>query len=220
MNIACIFAILLLAMPMRGRAPEIVLDTYQQGLSEKWEEKSFQEKTLYEITKEDGKRCIKAISHGSASGLFYKIDYDPIEYPILTWHWKVDHVLDKGDARKREGDDYAARIYVVFPSSLFWRTKAINYIWANRLPKGEAVPNPFTANALMVAVESGSSLVGRWVEERRNIVEDYRKYFGKDPPKVGAIAIMTDTDNTGENAIAWYGEIRIMDDSMKSSDSP
>jgi hypothetical protein len=62
---------------------------------------------------EDTLRCIKAISHSSASGLSYKINYDTKNYPILNWQWKVDHILLKGNALKKEGDDYAARIYVV-----------------------------------------------------------------------------------------------------------
>jgi hypothetical protein len=189
---------------------EIVLDDYVKGLSPKWEEKSFVGNTSYNVVEEDGILCIRALSGSSASALFYKIEYDPKEFPILTWKWKVRNILDKGNALLKVGDDYAARVYVVFPSKIFWRTRAINYIWANRLTGGDAVPNPFTSNAMMVAVESGSKQAGIWREERRNVYEDYKKYFGKEPPKVGAIAIMTDTDNTGEEAIAWYGPIRIL----------
>jgi hypothetical protein len=198
--------------PVSVSAAEILLDDYKKGLSPKWEEKSFKGKTEYEVTQEDNQLCIKATSSASASALYYKIKYDTKDYPVLTWRWKVNHVLSKGDALHKEGDDYAARVYVVFPSLAFWRTKALNYIWANKLPKGQAVPNPFSANAIMVAVESGPERTGHWLEERRNIVEDYRRYFGEDPPKAGAIAIMTDTDNTGENATAWYGPIRVLSD--------
>ncbi len=202
--------IVLIFSPFTVFAAEIVLDDYKNGLNPRWVEKSFKGKTQYEVTREDNHLCIKATSSASASALYYKIKYDTKDYPILTWRWKVDHILSKGNARHKEGDDYAARVYVVFPSLAFWRTKALNYIWANKLPRGEAVPNPFTANAIMVAVESGPERTGQWVEEKRNIVEDYRRYFGKEPPKAGAIAIMTDTDNTGENATTWYGPIRIL----------
>lgn len=34
-------------------------------------------------------------------------------------------------------------------------------------------------------------------------------YFGEEPPQVEGIAIMTDTDNTGESAIAYYDDIKI-----------
>ncbi len=40
------------------------------------------------------------------------------------------------------GNDYTARVYVVFPSVLFWKTRAVNYIWANRLPRGSFSPTP------------------------------------------------------------------------------
>ena len=193
-------------------AEEILIDEYEDGLSHKWEEKSFRGRTKYEVTREDNVLCVKATSTASASALYYKIKYDPKDYPILNWHWKVGGVLSKGNALYKNGDDYAARVYVVFPSLAFWRTKALNYIWANTLPQGDAVPNPFTSNVVMIAVESGPEQTGQWVEERRNILSDYRKFFGTDSLEVGAIAIMTDTDNTGGEAIAWYGPIRILSD--------
>ena len=62
---------------------------------------------------------------------------------------------------------------------------------------------------MMVAVESGSSLAGRWLQEERDILADYKQLFGEDPPKAGAVAMMTDTDNTGASAVAWYGDIVI-----------
>ena len=195
---------------LTATASEILLDGFRGELSPKWEEKSFKGKTFYEATKEENQWCIKATSHSSASGLYYKIEYDPKDHPILAWRWKVDHVLSKGNALKKDGDDYAARIYVIFPSLLFWKTNALNYIWANKLPREKAVPNSFTKNAIMIAVESGSQRTGQWLEEKRNIFKDYQRYFGQDPPRVGAIAIMTDTDNTGESATAWYGPIRIL----------
>jgi len=207
--------LLFISLPMLVFASEIVIDDYRGGLSPKWVDKSFKGKTIYRVTREENQLCIKATSRSSASGLYYKIDYDPREYPILSWRWKIDHIISKGNALKKERDDYAARVYVVFPSLMFWKTKAVNYIWANRLSRGKMVPNPYTSNALMIAVESGSKHAGQWMEEKRNILEDYCKYFGQEPPRVGVIAIMTDTDNTGERATAWYGPIRILKGPVK-----
>jgi hypothetical protein len=209
----CLYILVLFCFPVC--ADEILLDDYKNGLSPRWVEKSFKGKTHYQVAREDDQLCIKATSRSSASALYYKIKYDLKDYPVVTWRWKVDHVLTKGSALYKNGDDYAARVYVVFPSWAFWRTKAINYIWANKLPRGQAVRNPFTANAVMIAVKSGSGLTGQWVDETRNVLEDYRRYFGEDPPSAGAIAIMTDTDNTGEGAVAWYGPIRIVSDSSQ-----
>ncbi len=187
----------------------IIIDNYREGLADKWQEKSFSGKTHYRVEQNDNQPAIHATSKGTASGLFYKIDYNPRQYPILSWSWKVDHILTKGDAHTKNGDDYAARIYVVFPSWLFWKSKALNYVWANKLPQESMIANAFTANAMMIAVRSGSTKTGQWLNEHRNIYEDFKQAFGEEPPMAGAIAIMTDTDNTGEEASAWYGPISI-----------
>ena len=187
----------------------LVIDDFENGLRPNWESRSFKGETLYRVVPDGAGHCLKAESRDAASALLYKIEYDLRDYPILSWRWKVVNILEKGDETKKEGDDYAARVYVVFPHWFFPRTRSINYIWANKLPKGEHIPNPFTGNAIMVAVESGRENVGRWVSARRNVYEDYRLIFGEEPPKVGAIAIMTDTDNTGGAATAWYDDIRI-----------
>jgi hypothetical protein len=201
---------LALAIPAAGSSPrEQILDDYKNGLGPGWKTKSFAGQTRYAAEHDGTRFCIKATSTAAASGLFREIDYDPKELPVLRWSWKIKHVLTKGDERTKAGDDYAARVYVVFPSFFFWNTKALNYIWANKLPKGEALPNAFTANAVMIAVESGNEHAGQWLNEERNIYEDFKKHFKAEPPRVGAIAIMTDTDNTGESATAWYGPIII-----------
>ncbi len=177
-----------------------------------WKIKSFEGQTEYSLVAEGSTRVLRAISNAAASGLVYETEYDPFEYPILTWRWKVDNVIAKGNGLTKAGDDYAARVYVVFPqwpeSLIFPKLgKSISYIWANHLPKDVPTPNAYTSKAMMIAVESGAEKVGQWVTVRRNIVDDYRKAFDEDPPDVGAIAIMTDTDNTGESATAWYGDI-------------
>jgi hypothetical protein len=188
-------------------AAELLIDDFSNGLSRMWEVEEFSGRTHYEPGVEDGRPCLKAVSKAAASGLYLKIDLDPVDTPIISWSWKVKNVLSKGDAHNKDGDDYAARIYIVFPSFFFWRTKAINYIWANRLPQGKMIPNAYSTNAMMFAVQSGSDKTGEWQTEERNVVEDFQRAFGEKPPKIGAIAIMTDTDNTGETAEACYGAI-------------
>ena len=84
---------------------------------------------------------------------------------------------------------------------------AINYIWESKVPKGTIVDNAFTDLVKMIVIESGEGEVGHWVEEERNLYEDYKKAFGEEPYLVNGVAIMTDTDNTGESATAYYGDI-------------
>jgi len=186
--------------------------------------------TSYRHVLLDGRGVIEAKSNGGSSGLVRKVTIDPVQYPVITWQWKVSHVLKKGDVTKKSGDDYPARIYITFaydPAKVglwekikFNTTKlfygeyppiaAINYIWANKAEPGLVVPNPYTERVRMIVVESGAAKAGQWVVERRNIVDDYRQAFHEEPPAISGIAIMTDTDNTNEAVIAWYGDIALL----------
>jgi hypothetical protein len=188
---------------------EIIIDDFAHGIKAEWVPKSFKGLTEYVWTKENGKPFVRATSKNAASGLIYKIKYDPQQYPYITWNWKVDNVIASGDATQKTTDDYSARIYIAFPSLFFWNSKIINYIWANKLPQNQIISSSYTSNSMMVSVESGPANTGKWITETRNIYGDYIRFFGKKPPKVAAIAIMTDTDNTGESISAGYGPISI-----------
>ncbi len=204
--------------------------TVGRGLPDGWKPLTFkkiEKHTTYTLVEEDNALVVKAVAEASASGLTREIKINPKEYPIVKWRWKVTNVLKKGDVRRKEGDDYPARIYITFEYdsskvSLFEKAKyegirvwygrypplgAINYIWESKSPIGTMVPNPFTDRVMMFVVESGPSKLNQWVNEERNIFEDYKKAFGQDPPMISGIAIMTDTDNTGESATAYYGDI-------------
>lgn len=199
--------VLLTALPVS--ADEIAISRFGSDGLKGWESKSFKGTTDYTLVQEEGRPALKAYAKGAASGLTKKIIFKPVNYRYLKWSWKIKNSVAGGNEKTRQGDDYAARVYVVFPGRFFWQMRALNYIWANKLPKGEFVPNAFTSNAMMIAVESGQAKAGQWVTEERDILTDYRRVFGEDPPEAGAIAIMTDTDNTGAEATAWYGDITL-----------
>lgn len=203
------------------------------SLEDGWEPLEFPKidnHSRYSLVEHNGEQVVEAITDNSASGLIARVSVEPGDSLILRWRWKVSNVFEQGDARKKNGDDYPARIYVAFEfepeeAGFFERAKrktvevvfgeelpgnALNYIWANRLPKGEIVANPFTETTMMVAVNSGSQKVGEWVTVERDIVADYKAAFGRRPPKLAGVAIMSDSDNTGEAATAWYGDIELI----------
>jgi hypothetical protein len=177
-----------------------------------WEKKIFKGETEYSLIQENDSIVVKAASQATASGLIKKISFDPQKYRYLHWSWRIDKTIAGGDETTKAGDDYAARIYVVFAGTFFWQTKAINYIWANHLEKGTFIANAYSSNAMMVAVESGPEKSGQWLNEKRDIYADFKMLFGSEPGEASAVAIMTDTDDTGGNAIAWYGDITLSTD--------
>ncbi len=188
-------------------ATELAAGRFSAGDLSGWKDEVFKGTTEYTLVTDNGKTVLRAHSRGTASGLVKKLDLDPGKYPLLRWSWKIDHTLKREDVTKKSGDDFAARVYVVFPRTFFWRMRSINYVWAAKLPRDSAAPSSYTGNVVLVAVESGDGKAGTWVSERRNIYADYRKFFGEEPPRLGGIAIMTDTDNTKDEATAWYGDI-------------
>lgn len=182
--------------------------------------------TIYEVVKEGETTVIKATSNASASGLTKEVTIDPREYPVVRWRWKVDNLLTRSDVRRKDGDDYPARLYITFeyePEKVGGLKKlkykagrvlfgeipiaALNYIWETKTPIGAVIENAYTDFAQMIIVESGPEKVGQWVNEERNIYEDYKRAFGEEPPKINGVAIMTDTDNTKDRATAYYGDI-------------
>ena len=183
--------------------------------------------TRYTLVQDNGTRVIEAVSAASASGLIRRLEIDPRRFPVIAWRWKITAVLTKGDLTQKAGDDYPARIYVTFtydPSKLGFidRTKykaarlfygqypptgTITYVWANKAPVGTTAPNPYTDRVRMVVVESGAAKSGQWVDEERNVYNDYLEAFGQEPPLISGVALMTDTDNTGEEITAYYGDI-------------
>ena len=184
----------------------------------------------------DGSIAIEARSEKSASGLVVPLDLDPAEYRYIQWEWKIDEVLEKGDLTRKDGDDYAARIYITFDydrSNLGFRDRtryffirtftsfdvplrAINYVWANKAEKGTVAPSPYTDWVKLIAVQSGNENAGKWVVEKQDILEDYRNAFGEDPPRISGISIMTDSDNTKSSSVGYYGKIVISKDESTS----
>lgn len=200
-----------------------------QALPDGWKPlifKKIPKHTSYEVVKDGGVTVVKAVSEASASGLTKPVVIDSKEYPIVRWRWKVDNVLKGSDVTLKEGDDFPARLYITFaydPDKVSFGKKlkykagqalfgdipiaALNYIWDTKATVGTIVENAYTDFAQMVVVESGTQKVGMWIDEERNIYEDYKKAFGEEPPMINGVAIMSDTDNTKERATAYYGDI-------------
>jgi hypothetical protein len=202
------------------------------GLPQGWKALTFEKisrHTRFTLVSEDGGYLVKAEADASASGLVHPLDLDPRAYRILRWRWKVENVLAKADIGSKQGDDYPVRVYVTFAydparASIGQRMRyeaarmlhgeypphaGLNYVWDAKAPAGTVVPNAYTDRVRMIVVESGTARLGQWTAYERNVAEDYRRAFGEDPPRISGVAIMTDTDDTGESAVAYYGDISI-----------
>ena len=177
-----------------------------------WQEKVFKGRVKYKINKQGDECFLDAFSDRAASGLYCKIKMDVQKRPFISWKWRMQKLPGKKsseDLSKKEEDDFAARVYVIFPAPFFTRTKVIEYIWANNVPEGTITASPYTKNIKLFVIKSGES-PDEWFTEERDIYQDYILVFGERPRmNVGAIAIMTDADSTQTTAHAQYGEIKL-----------
>ena len=183
---------------------------FSRNSLEGWSEKVFEGNTQYDLKKEGGSTVLRAESRGTASGLVKEIRVDLEQTPYLNWRWKIETPVS-GDfvESHKSGDDYAARIYVIVSGGLaVWNTRALNYVWARHAPEGTSWYNAYAGErAVMLALRSSTDSVGAWQREKRNIRDDFLTHFNKKVRYIHAVALMSDTDNTGKHAVAWYGDI-------------
>lgn len=200
--------LLLSTLPLAAMALEF---TPEEILTQ-WDRHSFQGDTRYQQVELDGQAALHAVcKEATASGLFYREKIDLRETPVIEWRWRVDDTFRDIDETTRAGDDYPARIYVVDEHRVLrWRTRALNYVWSSMQAPGNNWDNAYASQARMIAIRGPEDTGGGWHTERRNVREDFQRFHGRSPERINVVAIMTDCDDTGQTAEAWYGEIRFL----------
>lgn len=185
--------------------------------------------TKYAPAKEGGRTVLKATAEDSASLFVRFARSEPSKAPVLDWSWRVPALITGADNRDAKKEDSPARLVVGFDGDKATLSAAeqrrmslaksmsgvdalpfatLMYIWSNRDPVGTVITSAHSERLKMIVVESGASGVNAWRSYRRNLVEDYRLAFGSAPGPIMAVAVMTDTDNTGGKSQAFYGPIR------------
>lgn len=186
--------------------------------------------TIYRVVSMDGIAAVEATSEASMALLARPLQIDLKRTPVLCWRWRVDAPLITADMATKQGDDYAARVYVAFvmpnnAMSFATRAKlalarsiygdnvpdaAINYVWDNRYPIGTRRPNAYTDRTQMIVLRSGLQQAGRWVTERRDVLVDANQAFGTDHVHPSLLAIAADTDNTRESARSGFADLHFV----------
>ena len=195
-----------------GAGAPLVLADPTVMLQQAWTHQSFGTATHYETVTVDGVPAIRAIGRESASGLYRDTPYRVEEHPWLEWTWRVDQLQRTADIRVKSREDFAAAIFLIFghPSMINRDVPTLAYVWtSDRVPAGAVVNSPHHPGSVRsVVVRSGGAHLGRWMHERRNVLDDFRRAFGQEPlDAVEIVALFTDSDQTGEPVEAYYGAI-------------
>ena len=195
--------------------------------------------TAYEPVADGGAPALRAESHCAASALALPLDAaDLRRTPVLSWRWRVERGPAVADEQSRAGDDFAARVYATFRlererASLLERLwhrlaesfygeelpgSALVWVWAGRSEPGRSWESPYTSSAKLVALRSGTP--GDWQTERVNLLRAYREAFGREAPPLRGIALMSDSDNSCQEAVAWYAGFRLLGEAEAAAEGP
>jgi hypothetical protein len=161
---------------------------------------------------------LKADSVNASSGLVLKKKIDLLKTPYINWRWLTTNKLPSFDETSKAGDDYVARVYVVIDGGMMiWKSQCLSYVWSSNQAKDTIWNNAFVGSKVkMIAVRGQEANINQWYDEKRNVFNDLVAQFGdKGSDKknqdayryIDVIAIMTDTDNSGSQATAYYGDI-------------
>jgi hypothetical protein len=190
------------------QAPDVPVGRFSAGDLQGWESRAFKGQTQYRIVTDGGTRVLSARTNGGASGRFRKIKIDLTRTPFINFSWKVSGVYKGINEAAKAGDDFPARVYVVRERGLMgMNTVALNYVWSSARPVGAMWASPYTSQVKLIALNSGADKAGAWSKHKRNVREDLRRAFGEDITEIDAVALMSDSDDFGGAAEAFYGDI-------------
>jgi hypothetical protein len=173
-----------------------------------WKVRTDEGTSIYTVHDESGARFLRATAKGQGIQAGKQFEWDLEAYPVLAWSWRPLEFPQGADERKSATNDSVLSVYAVFPTSRFSTPKSVKYIWSAVVPKGTRVTSS-AGRTQGVILESGSRRSGEWVEERVNVLADFKKYHGDAVLKPEGIAVLTDSDDTKSTAIGDYANFRL-----------
>lgn len=209
--------LLVCAVTAAWAADQVVIEDWSQvpvgtkGIPPGWKGQNWgSPKYDFVVVQDEGRKALhmKSANDGSTVSKEVKGKVDLKETPVLEWSWKAVVLPKGGDSRKKSTDDQAAQIFVAwprFPEAV--RSRIIGYVWDTTAPVGTIVKSEKTGTVTYVVLRSGTAELNKWITERRNVAEDFRKLYGEDPEHPGAVSISIDSNDTNSVAESFVGAI-------------
>lgn len=189
--------------------------------------------TKYRFIQDQDDIVLEANANNSASAILFKVNIEQGDLKeddlAISWRWKVSSSVANGDLRTKKSDDAAARVYVLFEYNPSYVSKwmqikyglakqlygsypphaTLNYVWGNKMKQGEQGVSAYTDRSHIIVLQDNSSKQNQWIEERIYPYRDYKLAFEGAIPKIVAIGVMSDTDNTDSKVTAWYADLQV-----------
>jgi hypothetical protein len=160
-----------------------------------------------QLVQDAGKQVLQIRSDQASFALQKKIHISLQATPLLVWDWKVTDLPKGGDFRRSSSDDQAAQLIIAFSSSRF-----LSYLWDSTVPKGTIAPAsaPPFKKVFAVVMQSGTQELGKWITERRNLIEDYKQAYGEEPEVMEGLRIQINSQHTKSRAESYWDSIAVM----------
>lgn len=188
--------------------------------------------TEYTIVEQQGVNVLRIDADHSYANLVHTVPAGVTAAPRLRWRWRVDALSSTTDITRKSSDDLPARICVLFdlPLSrlsvgdrmavLMGRAlfdpdlpaATLCYVWDAHVAPGTWLPNAYTERVMMQVLRRG--LTQAWQDEDRDLRSDFTRAFPAEAangplPRIAAIAISADGDNSGARSTAFVGDIAL-----------
>jgi hypothetical protein len=162
------------------------------------------------VVEDEGRHVLRLKSHDDSSTIAKEVKgkIDLKETPILEWSWKSTVLPAGGNSCRKATDDQAGQIFVVwprFPEAV--RSRIIGYVWDTTQPVGTTCKSEKTGTVTYIVVRSGTAELGKWITERRNVREDFKKIYGDEPDNPGAVSLSIDSNDTHTSSEAFFGPV-------------
>ncbi|SDU01833.1 Protein of unknown function [Pseudomonas pohangensis] len=153
-----------------------------------------------------GQACIHCHTHADVGILQKDVDLPLTAHSEISWRWCINQLPSTLREDAVPSHDYLS-LAVEFDNG-----RDITYYWSSTLPEGTGYDCPlpnWKGIEYHVVVRSGQAGLGQWLDERRNLHDDYRKYMGEPPARITRVWLIANSifqRGTGDCA---YAQIRL-----------
>jgi hypothetical protein len=185
--------------------------------------------TQYKTISDSDAVFLQINSNSSASGLISKSKFNFRKHPVLRWRWKIQKVIEQADGKYKDGDDYPLRIFVMFDDDSvglsFWESlrnaslkllygfelpeSSLCFVWSNIEYQEHYFDSPYTETVKIIPLNMGQKNLQKWITVSVDVNKYFREIYNRDCPEKAALAIMSDSDNTGTSLISFLDYIEI-----------
>ena len=212
-----VITVLLLLIASLALAADVVIEDWSQapaghkGIPPGWNKQQWGSPAYdFTIVEDGGKKVLhlKSKEEGSTISKEIKGKVNLKDTPILEWSWKMVTLPKGGNSCVKSADDQAGQVFVTwprFPEQV--RSRIIGYVWESTRPVGTVCKSEKTGMVTYVVVRSGPPELGKWLTERRNVVEDFKKIYDEQPDNPGALSVSIDSNDTRSSAESFMGAL-------------